>query len=357
LRAAAEEVDGELVEPCADGATLLEPTHALLDHRTPPVCLPVEPVAPVVRVLVLAARDHGLDSVTPEPRPDVRVTVTLVTSQAHRTAPRATTPLGDANRRGLVPCSPVCCPNAPHFHRNGAHADAGLGIYFSGEKGFHLSLVALPGFHPLVHVPAVVKLLCLTVAQNARVKVDPAIYDRQRLFRLPNTRHPRSGLYKRFLDTEELFQLDAARVRDLARHPAGFAVPTVCEDCEQLAADWIAAEGHATRRDADRSAGSTGSMGAPSAGSGAARREAPSFCPVVPDFVRRFIGFEEIQDPGRAVTLFRCAAALAEAETPPAVVRGLLEEPARKSGLDVAEVEKQLSAGIAHGQRAKGGAA
>jgi hypothetical protein len=76
----------------------------------------------------------------------------------------------------------------------------------------------------------------------------------------------------------------------------------------------------------------------------------------VPDFVRRFIGFGDVLDPGRAVTLWRAAAALAEAGTPAAVVRGLLGEPALKSGLDLAEVEKQLAAGIAHGARAKGGA-
>ena len=68
------------------------------------------------------------------------------------------------------------------------------------------------------------------------------------------------------------------------------------------------------------------------------------------------LGFGDHQDPGRAVTLFRCAAALAEAGTPPAVVRGLLEEPALKTGLDPAEVEKQLAAGIEHGKR-KGGSA
>ena len=122
-----------------------------------------------------------------------------------------------------------------------------------------------------------------------------------------------------------------------------FSVPSL-QYCNQLAADWINAERHATS--------------APIAGNVSGCREAPSLCPVVPDFVRRFIGFEEIQDPGRALTLFRCAAALAEASTPPAVVRGLLEEPARKSGLDPDEVEKQLAAGIAHGQRTrKGGAA
>jgi hypothetical protein len=228
------------------------------------------------------------------------------------------------------------------FDRYGAHADAGLGAYFSGAKGFHVTLVALPGFHPLHHVPAVVKLLCLGVAREAGLRVDPSVYDRQRLFRLPNTRHPRTGLHKRLLSFDELFRLDAGRIRELASHPAGFAVPAVKEDCERLAEDWIEAERQAA-------------SAAPAVGCRVGRRVSPSPCPVVPDFVRRFIGFEEIQDPGRAVTLFRCAAALAEAGTPPAVVRGLLEEPALKSGLEPGEVAKQLAAGIDRGRRKEGG--
>lgn len=222
--------------------------------------------------------------------------------------------------------------------RYGAHAENGLGIHFSGAKGFHVSLVALPGFHPFVHVPAVVKLLCMTLARKAGATVDPAVYDRQRLFRLPNSRHPRTGLHKRFFDSDALFRLDAARVREAAQHPAGFRVPTVTEDCPQLADDWCEAEAHVTRP------ASNGALGT-------ARQDAPSSCPVVPKFVRDFIGFGDVQDPGRALTLFRCAAALAESGTPPVVVRGLLEEPALKGGLDAAEVEKQLAAGIGHGKR------
>ena len=69
-------------------------------------------------------------------------------------------------------------------------------------------------------------------------------------------------------------------------------------------------------------------------------------------FVRDFIGFGDIQEPGRETTVFRCAAALTEAyrlHGPDAVVRGLLEEVALKSGLDPAEVNKALRDGIAKG--------
>lgn len=222
------------------------------------------------------------------------------------------------------------------------YGEDGFGVYFSGSKGFHLSLVAPPGFHHLPHVPAVVKLLCLTVARAAGVAVDGAIFDRQRLFRLPNSRHPRTGLHKRYLEPEELFRLDDQRIRDLARHPAGYPVPRTDELNANLEADWLDAEARV--------------LATPSAGFGATTRSAaPSPCPVVPKFVRDFVGFGDVQDPGRAITLFRAAAALAEQGTPAAVVRGLLEEPALKSGLDPAEVAKQLAAGIAHGSKRQQG--
>lgn len=219
------------------------------------------------------------------------------------------------------------------------YGDAGLAVYFSGSKGFHVTLVAPPGFHSMPHVPDVVKAVCLAVARQAGVRVDPSVYDRQRLFRLPNSKHPASRLHKRYLDPDELIGLDARGVRNVARHPAGFGLPAVAALDEQLEADWLAAEQSVL-------AGRVPGFGPPSP-----RRDAPSVCPTVPKFVRDFVGFGDIQEPGRAVTLFRCAAVLSEAGTPPAVVRGLLEEPALKSGLESDEVDKQLAAGIEHGGR------
>lgn len=222
------------------------------------------------------------------------------------------------------------------------YGEDGLGVLWSGEKGFHLTAVCVPGFHPLPHVPAVAKLLCATLARSAGVAIDPAVYDRQRLFRLPNSRHPRSGLHKRPLTLEELFTLSADGIRELARHPAGYAVPAVGELNATLEADWLEAERRVLEVASPAGFGST------------ARANATSAAPVVPDFVRRFVGFGDIADPGRAVTLFRAAAALSEAGTPAPVVRGLLEEPALKSGLDATEADKQIRDGYAHGQRQRG---
>lgn len=217
--------------------------------------------------------------------------------------------------------------------RYGPKLDDGLAAYFSGSKGFHILTELLPGWAPTLTVPATCKRLALLITAKAGVRIDTGCYDHQRLVRLPNSRHPATGLYKRFLGIEELLALDAGGIRDLARHPAGFPVPASGEHAQELEDDWLAAATPAPAHIAPSGSGH----------------------PVVPKFVRDFIGFADVQDPGRAVTLFRCAAALAEAGTPAAVVSGLLEEPASKTGLSEAEVTRQIAKGIEQGRR-KGGA-
>jgi len=221
--------------------------------------------------------------------------------------------------------------------------DDGLGVWFSGGKGFHVGIECWPGNDPDPLVPATAKRLALALANAAGVQIDPAIYDHQRIFRLPNSRHAWSGLYKVPLTLAEL-ELPVERLRDLAAHPRGCALPEVGDVNAELETDWAGAMSAVKR---------SGTVGV------AGRRVPPADAPVVPKYVRDFIGFGDVQDPGRAVTLWRCAAALSEAGTPPAVVWGLLEEPALKTGLPPDEVRKQIRAGIAQGarQHGQGGAA
>ncbi|MDB5311555.1 MAG: hypothetical protein JWO38_5757 [Gemmataceae bacterium] len=209
----------------------------------------------------------------------------------------------------------------------------GLGVYFSGAKGFHATAELLPAFTPSPAVPGVCKRLALRIAAAAGVRIDTACFDHQRLVRLPNSRHPGTGLHKRFLSQDELFALDVVRIQEIARHPAGCVVPSCGEHMQELEDDWLAAARESPVRPP-----------APS----------PGDHPAVPKFVRDFIGWQDVQDPGRAVTLFRCAATLAEAGTPGPVIVGLLEEPALKSGLEPAEVRRQIATGSEYGRR-KGG--
>ena len=191
--------------------------------------------------------------------------------------------------------------------RYGPRLDDGLGVYFSGGKGFHILVELVTAWVPDANVPATCKRLALVLAAKAGIRIDTGCYDHQRLVRLPNSRHTSTGLHKRFLTHDELFELTLSRIQELARAPAAFPVP-MCGTSDTLLDDWDAAKLEIVSRP-------------PATPTNA--------FPVVPKFVRDFIAFEDVLDPGRAITLFRCAAALAEAGTPPTVVFGLLEEPAR----------------------------
>jgi hypothetical protein len=242
----------------------------------------------------------------------------------------------DIDREGNLPAALADTRTLVRFldRRYGPKLEDGIATYFSGKKGFHVAVELLPAFDPTVIVPEVCRRLGERIAAAAGVVIDTSIYDVNQLIRAPNSRHPATRLYKRFLTRDELFALDADRVRDLARHPAGYPVPTCGEHVQELADDYAKAA----------EAGPVVRVDSPS----------PLSFPVVPKFVRDFIGFGDVQDPGRAMTVFRAAAALTEAGTPPPVVFGLLEEVALKTGLEPWEVTKQIEDGIAKGTRDRG---
>jgi hypothetical protein len=218
--------------------------------------------------------------------------------------------------------------------RYAPHIDDGIGVYFSGSKGFHVLVELLLGAGFTATVPATCKRLALSIAAKAGVRIDSGCFDHQRLVRLPNSKHPATGLHKRFLTTDELFALDVGRITELAKHPAAFPMPSSGEFIPELEADWQAVTAE------------------PDSGQTPPDTEHPT----VPKYVRDFIGFQDVQDPGRALTVYRCAAVLAEAGTPDAVIRGLLEEPAYKTGLEAAEVTRQIATGIERGKRKRGAA-
>src|SRR5438309_9389497 len=76
------EVDGQLLEPGADAAELLEPADALLDHAPAAVGHAVEPDRRVVAgLLVVLVRDDRLDLLPAQPVADALHAVALVAGQ------------------------------------------------------------------------------------------------------------------------------------------------------------------------------------------------------------------------------------------------------------------------------------
>lgn len=101
----------------------------------------------------------------------------------------------------------------------------GLQIYFSGAKGFHFMLdtrlfgkLAPARSWPMVF-DALRRHLAQRLPEGLREVVDLSIKDRMRLWRLPNTVHEKSRLYKIIVTPAELAALDGDGLRALAAKP------------------------------------------------------------------------------------------------------------------------------------------
>ncbi len=220
--------------------------------------------------------------------------------------------------------------------------DGDAPVYFSGGKGFHVLIELAHNPPPAVGFQHVARTFAETLAARAEVKIDAAIYDVNHIVRLPNTKHPRTGLFKRRIDSEALFWLDVPRILETAKHPAGDGMPSVRSCPAKLAEDWREAE-QETARAADARAVRRG------ADAGAADTRAPRY---FVDFMR--FGVDEGE---RHQTLFRSAAWLTEQGAPPSLCSALLTEPGCDNGLSPKEVARQIQCGIEHARKQRGATA
>jgi hypothetical protein len=94
----------------------------------------------------------------------------------------------------------------------------GVEVYFSGNKGVHILLRTKNKFSPTE-----TSRICYNIAVEASADsvFDTVVYNPTRIFRVVNTRHKKSGLYKVQLKLEELGDGDftAEKVRALAKKP------------------------------------------------------------------------------------------------------------------------------------------
>ncbi len=205
-------------------------------------------------------------------------------------------------------------------------------LFFSGSKGFHAGMPVTWGPSPSVTFHRTARRFAEALAAAAGVNIDAAVYDKVRLFRAPNSRHPKTGLHKRRLSYHELLHLNADRIRELAATPEPFALPVVAAADPQAAADWQAAMQAVERETAAK----------------AERRAAvadgtPRLNKATLDFIR------DGADPGdRHRSLFSAAANLGEFACPPALAHALLTDAALDSGLPPAEVRRQIECGLQH---------
>jgi hypothetical protein len=94
-------------------------------------------------------------------------------------------------------------------------------IYFSGSKGIHLIVPKeIFGVEPMQHLNMIYRMMAEDVVKFTHsITLDMKIYDNKRLFRLPNSIHPKTGLYKIPLKYDELTSLSYSDITKLASNP------------------------------------------------------------------------------------------------------------------------------------------
>jgi hypothetical protein len=216
--------------------------------------------------------------------------------------------------------------------------DDDLLIFLSGGKGVHVGLPAVWRPDPSPTFNAVAKLFCLDLAEAAGVAADGSVYTKTRLFRAPNSRHPKTGLHKRRLTLDELTHLTPEAIVERARRPEPFDIPTGPALCLKAADDWSKAR-RAVERRAERQA---------------ERSEGPTKLQALTmDFIR-----DGANEGEREMRTFRAAANLAEFGCPDDLAFALLTDVALDSGLTPSEARRAIVCGLAHARRqAEGGTA
>jgi hypothetical protein len=92
-----------------------------------------------------------------------------------------------------------------HWEKEWKISPEALRIYWSGMKGISIEVpgILFGGFEPCTEIAGYLRALAAMMAPNAET-LDTKIYEKMRLWRVPNTKHGGSGLYKVRLTAKEL---------------------------------------------------------------------------------------------------------------------------------------------------------
>lgn len=208
--------------------------------------------------------------------------------------------------------------------------------FVSGGKGFHLGIpTALWAPSASTDFHAVARQFAETIAAEAGVAVDVGVFDRVRAFRAPNSRHPKTGLHKRFVPVEILDTVTVNGVLDLARKPEPFDPPSTdgVASADFLVATWDAA-GRAVTANAAAAEQRRQEV--------ASGKRAVTLNRKTRDFLNG-----EVEVGERHPRLYSAAANLAELGCPLSAVRALLTEPALDLKLPPKDVERAIDNGFA----------
>jgi hypothetical protein len=212
-------------------------------------------------------------------------------------------------------------------------------LFFSGNKGYHVGLPTRWEAAPSPWFHATARRFAEKLAEAAGVVIDAGVYDKVRCFRAPNSRHSKTGLHKRRLTFDELMNLSAGRVRELAASPLPFAPARQAADLADAGHDW-----HGCVQQVAREAA-------------AARERRALALNGSPRLNRQTLAYirDGADEGDRHRLLFSAAANLAEFACPPALAHELLTPAARDSGLPPKEIHRQIECGLRNGSPPAGG--
>jgi hypothetical protein len=213
---------------------------------------------------------------------------------------------------------------------------AALVPFVSGGKGMHLGIPTALWAPPAAgDFHAVCRQFAETVAAVAGVAIDVGVFDRVRAFRAPNSKHPKSGLHKRYVPVEILDTVTVNGVLGMARAPEPFDVLSSdsAESADMLVAVWDAAGRVVAEKAAAVEQRRLEVASGDRAGS-------------VNKLTRAFLN-GEVEAGDRHRLLYSAAANLAELGCPLSAVRALLTEPALDTGLPPKDASRQIECGHA----------
>lgn len=122
----------------------------------------------------------------------------------------------DFEKARMDACDAVHYLTRPFFHNIPEHM---IRIFFSGQKGIHIVVPAeVFGVEPSKNLNEYYRVMAEKIAENISYgTIDFKVYDRRRLFRIPNSIHHKTGLYKIPLSYQELIQLSFEEIQEKAR--------------------------------------------------------------------------------------------------------------------------------------------
>ena len=219
---------------------------------------------------------------------------------------------------------------AMHLEERYRLTDGALLVFFSGSKGFHVGLpTSLFGPEAARIFNKTARRFAEDCAGRCAVGIDAGVYDKVRAFRAPNSRHPKTGMYKRRLMLEEVLHLSADAVLGLAAEPESFEPPQDVEENAEAVADWQNARASVEREMkavAERRAASNGK---------------PTLNRRTLEFIRNGAG-----EGDRHRLLYSAARNLLEFGCPSELAHALLSESALDSGLPPKDVRRQIERGL-----------